>query len=97
MPIKIKPHFSVQINEPKMYFVTIINNEFISWEFCVRILMEVFHKNLEDALILTKEIQTNGEALCGVYTSEIAETKAVKVEKEAKKARFTIRCLIETV
>jgi ATP-dependent Clp protease adaptor protein ClpS len=97
MPIKIKSDFGTRLDEPKMYFVYMLNDEYISWEFCIRIIMGVFHKSLEEADAITHDIQTRGEGLCGVFMFEIAETKARMVEKQARKERFPMQCLVEEV
>jgi ATP-dependent Clp protease adaptor protein ClpS len=97
MPITIKPYLDIQYEKPKMYFVTIINDRHVSWKFCMRILMEIFHMNVDDAMIVSNEIVTNGEGFCGGYMFEIAQTKAELVEKEAKEAGFSLTCLVEEV
>jgi len=60
-------------------------------------LTTVFYKSEEDALLLADEIIGNGEALCGVYMYDIAETKASIVEEIAKKEGFSLWCLVEEV
>lgn len=97
MPITVKPHLNIELEKPKMYLVTILSDNHISWEFCMKILTSIFHKSDKDADAITKEIQTHGEAFCGVYMFEIAETKAVTVEALAKDEGFSIYCLIEEV
>ncbi|MFT5661664.1 MAG: ATP-dependent Clp protease adaptor protein ClpS [Sulfurimonas sp.] len=97
MPITIKPYLDIQFDQPKVYLVTILSSDYVSWEFCMKILIYTFHMTPERAKTLTNEILTNGEALCGVYILEIAETKAVTVEEQAKKEGFTLCCLVEEV
>lgn len=97
MPITIKPYLDMNFNKPKMYFVSIIYDKYVSWEFCVRILKGIFHKNQEDAEAIAYEIVTNGEGFCGWYVLELAETKAETVEAQAKKEGFSLCCLVEEV
>lgn len=100
MSITIKtnrPNFFSQLDKPKLYFVYILYEKHISWDFSIRILMSVFHKSREKAEAITHEILTNGEGLCGVYMFEIAETKAKIVEKQAKDEGLSMSCLIEEV
>ncbi len=97
MPITLKSYLKMQIDTPKMYLISIINDNYVSWEFCMRILMSVFHKNLEEAKAIAHEIVTNGEGFCGGYILEIAETKSELVEAQAKKEGFTLTCLVEEV
>ena len=96
-PITLKSYLKIQIDTPKMYLVSILNDKHVSWEFCMRMLREVFHKDLEDAKAIAHEIVTNGEGFCGGYMFEIAQTKAEFVEEQAKKEGFSLTCLIEEV
>jgi ATP-dependent Clp protease adaptor protein ClpS len=89
--------FFPQLVKPKMYLVYIFYDKHISWEFSVRILMSVFHKSREKAELITEDILTNGEGLCGAYMYEIAESKANIVEEQAKKEGFSLWCLIEEI
>ena len=95
MPFTLKSYLKIQVDTPKIYLVSILYDKYVSWEFCMRILMDVFHKNLEDAEVIAHEIVTNGEGFCGGYMLEIAETKAELVEKQAKKEGYSLWCLIE--
>ncbi len=97
MPVTIKPYVNFQRNEPKLFLVTIVIDSHVSWEFCIDMLMKIFHKSRTDAELLTQEIQTVGEALCGGYNYEVAESKAVNVEEMAKDKGFSICCLVEQV
>lgn len=95
MPITIRPYLDMQFDKPKMYLVSIVYDKYVSWEFCVRMLLTVFHKNREDAEAIAYEIVTNGEGFCGGYILEIAETKAQAVEEQAEKEGFSLFCLVE--
>ncbi len=100
MSITIRTHrtkFFPQLGKPKFYMVYIFYDKHISWEFSIRILMSVFHKSREKAEIITNDILTNGEGLCGVYMHEIAESKAKIVEEQAKNEGLSMWCLIEEV
>ena len=97
MPTTLKSYLKMEIDTPKMYLITIINDKYVSWEFCMRILMDIFHMNIDDAKIVANEIVTNGEGFCGGYILEMAETKAEQVEKEAKEEGFSLVCLMEEV
>lgn len=97
MPITLKSYVNVEFKQPELYLISMINDKYVSWEFCMRILKDIFHKNDEDARHITNEIITNGEGFCGGYMLEIVETKAEFIEELAKKEGFTISCLIEEV
>ena len=97
MPITVKPYLDMQFDKPKIYLLSIVNADYVSWEFCMRVLRDIFYKNLKDAKAIADEIVTNGEGFCGGYILEIAETKAEIVEEMAKQEGFSLYCLVEEV
>ena len=72
-----------------------LNDDYTTWEFCIRIICTVFQKNVREADSITNDIHVKGKGLCGVYTYEIAETKATLVKKQARKEGFPMRCSVE--
>jgi len=95
MAIEIQTNFDTQLYEPKMFLVYMLNDDYTSWDFCLRIIINVFNKSLEEADDITNDIHTKGKGLCGVYNFEIAETKASIVEKQARKEGFPMKCSVE--
>lgn len=95
--IETKAQSSTPLDEPKIYLVSILSEKHITRAFCMKVLICVFQRTLQEAEAITEEIRTNGEALCGGYIYEIAETKANVVKELAKREGFTIQCLIEEV
>jgi|GEM_PF-888185 len=97
MHIKTESRLSIKHNHPKTYLITIIGEKHIPWEFSMKILMNIFHKTLQEATAIADEIQNYGEGICGAYLYEIAETKALNVETQANKAGLSLQCLLEEV
>ncbi len=95
MAIKSETDLKSNLDEPKMYRVYMLNDDYTSWNFCLRIITTVFHKTLIEADAITHDIHTRGRGLCGIYSFEIAETKADIVKEQARKEGFPMRCLIE--
>ena len=58
---------------------------------------EFFKKNLQEAHAVMLEIHTRGFGVCGVYTYEVAESKASKVMKYAKDHGFPLKCSTDPV
>ena len=81
--------------EPKKFAVFMLNDDYTTWEFCIRIICTVFHKNVSEADAITRDIHTKGKGLCGIYSYEIAETKASMVREQARKEGFPMRCSVE--
>ena len=95
MAIQTEIDTMIELDEPKMYVVFMLNDDYTSWDFCLRIITSVFHKTLEEADRITQDIHTKGKGLCGIYNYEIAETKAKAVELQALKEGFPMKCLIQ--
>ncbi len=95
MAIEVQTRTVNQLDQPKMYLVYMLNDDYTTWDFCLRIITSVFHKTLEEADKITQEIHTKGKGHCGTYTYEIAETKAQNVQIQARKEGFPMRCSVE--
>jgi len=93
--IQLEQETKTQIEEPKKYVVFMLNDDYTTWDCCIRIITSVFHITVQEADNITHDIHTKGKGLCGIYTYEIAETKASIVEKEARKEGFPMKCSIE--
>ena len=77
---------------PKMYEVILINDDFTPMDFVVWIIQEVFHKNLQEASRLMMEVHKKGKASMGIFTFDIARSKAKEVELMAKKNEYPLQC-----
>ena len=95
MSIQVESELIIEVREPKNYIVYMLNDDYTSWDFCLRIITSVFHKTVEEADKITHEIHTKGRGFCGIYTYEVAETKAETVRQEARKEGFPMKCAIE--
>jgi ATP-dependent Clp protease adaptor protein ClpS len=87
----IKP----KIELPKKYKVLLHNDDYTTMEFVIFILQGVFHKSIEEAETIMMEVHKSGIGLCGIYTFEIAESKAKKVERLAREQTHPLMCSIE--
>ena len=64
-------------------------------EFVVFILQAIFGKGEADATSIMLNVHKLGIGLAGVYTYEIAETKAAKVTRLAQENEFPLLCTLE--
>jgi len=85
----------LEIQLPKMYRVILHNDDYTSMDFVVMILTSIFHKSFDEAEVLMIAIHEKGKAICGVYSHEIAQTKAHQVRKLAKQNEFPLLATIE--
>ena len=83
--------------EPKEYMVILLNDNYTTKEFVVEVLMLVFHKNPEEANRIMLNVHHKGRGMVGVYTWDIAQTKASQVHSIAKQYEYPLRCIVEEV
>lgn len=84
-----------ELEEPKMFKVFLHNDDYTSMVFVIEILTGVFHKSNAEAEQIMLHIHETGKAVCGVYTFEIAQTKAQQVKQKAKQNEFPLLATIE--
>jgi ATP-dependent Clp protease adaptor protein ClpS len=84
-----------KIREPRKARVILLNDDYTSMDFVVRVLIEVFHKDVLTARTIMLAVHERGRGECGVYPLEIAETKVIVVHGMARKEGFPLRCLVE--
>ncbi len=85
----------LELEEPKLYKVMLLNDDYTSMDFVIMVLVEIFHQSDEKAIAIMYKIHEEGSGLCGVYTYEIAETKISQVHTLAKEHQFPLRAILQ--
>ena len=81
--------------EKPLYKVIMLNDDYTPMEFVVLVLQEFFRKTQEEATEIMLQVHQRGVGVCGVYTYEIAETKATQVMDLARKNQHPLQVQIE--
>jgi ATP-dependent Clp protease adaptor protein ClpS len=84
-----------QVDKPKMYKVLLHNDHYTSMEFVTWVLQTVFRRNEAEATAIMLHIHRNGLGIAGVYSKEVAETKATKTVDLARRNDFPLQCTYE--
>jgi len=84
-----------ELKKPKLYKVLFHNDDYTTMEFVVWVLMTVFHHDEATASGIMLHVHKNGYGVAGVYTRDVAETRAAKVEAIARAHEFPLRLSIE--
>lgn len=84
-----------KIKRPTRYKILLHNDDYTSMEFVIHILKNIFGKNHQEAQDIMLKVHNEGMALCGIYTFEIAESKAQEVKILAKKEEYPLLCTME--
>lgn len=69
---------------PRRYKVIFHNDDYTTQEFVVYVLQRFFHKTETEAVHIMLSVHHKGAAVAGVYTKDVAETKAQQVMDEAR-------------
>jgi len=90
---EVKP----QLKQPAMYQVVLHNDDFTPMEFVVAVLELFFNMDKETATRVMYEVHTTGKAVCGVFSKDVAETKATQVSDYARQHEHPLLCSIEVI
>jgi len=64
---------------PNRFDVILLNDDYTSMEFVVDVLRRFFHKEFQAAEAIMLKIHIDGEAVCGSYSYDVAQTKVNQV------------------
>ena len=81
--------------KPSMYNVLLLNDDYTPMEFVVMVLQRFFRLAHDDAVQIMLNVHTKGSGVCGVYPSEIAQTKVREVMNFAKENEHPLQCTME--
>ena len=84
-----------ELKEPKDYLVILLNDDYTTREFVVEVLKLIFHKSHEEANRIMLNVHHKGRDVVGIFTWDIANTKASQVHSIAEKYDFPLRCIVE--
>ena len=83
------------LKKPPMYKVIMVNDDYTPMEFVVEVLQQFFYMGREEATRVMLTVHTAGRAVCGTYTRDVAETKALQVNQYARENEHPLLCEIE--
>lgn len=86
---------SVALQPPSMYRVCLLNDDITTMDFVVEILQKYFSHTRDNAIRIMMDVHVNGQAVCGVYPRDIAETKVKQVLSCARENGQPLRCMME--
>ena len=92
---KLQERVKTQKQEPELYQVILLNDDYTTMEFVVQVLEHVFEKSPAEAYQIMIHVHTQGRGIAGVYPWEVAETKTETVTSLARDAGFPLRAAME--
>lgn len=85
----------IDVREPKMYDVLMLNDDFTTMEFVVEVLRTVFFHTKEKAEMLMLDIHNTGQCIVGSYTYDVAYSKVQRATTMAREEGFPLRLKIK--
>jgi ATP-dependent Clp protease adaptor protein ClpS len=91
----VKERVRTQKQEPSLFKVILLNDDYTTMEFVVAILESEFQKSPAEAYQIMMHVHVHGRGIAGVYPWEVAETKAEAVVALARAAGFPLKAVTE--
>ena len=91
----VKERERIFTNFPRHYKVIFHNDDFTTMEFVVKVLVEVFYKSESEATVIMLAVHEQGKGVAGIYSYDIALSKANKATAMAKAEGYPLRITVE--
>src|SRR5512141_934764 len=91
----VKERVEPKKQEPTLYKVVLLNDDYTTMEFVVQVLEGVFQKSPAEAYRVMMAVHLGGKGVAGIYPWEVAETKVELVTSLAREAGFPLRAVTE--
>jgi len=93
--IKIDEKIKQDITEPPKYKVVMLNDDKTPMDWVVDVLKVIFKHSNETAEKIMLTIHTDGSAIVGVYSYEIAEQKTIEAVNASRDQGFPLQLKVE--
>jgi ATP-dependent Clp protease adaptor protein ClpS len=92
---KAREKHSVEIRYPDRFHVVVLNDDVTPMDFVIQLLVDIFNKTLSQAKDITIAVHTQGQAIAGSYSHEIAEQKQLEATGMAREQGFPLKITLE--
>lgn len=90
-----KEKSGVKLKKPKKFKVIMHNDDFTPMDFVVDILIQVFHKEYEEAIALMMNVHKGQRAVVGIYSYDIAYSRTDLAMSRAREEGYPFRVTCE--
>lgn len=94
LDVAIAPE-KTELKPPSLYQVLLLNDDFTPMDFVVEVLEKFFSMPEDAATQIMLTVHTHGKAVCGVYSRDVAETKAHLVNDFSRENQHPLLCKTE--
>jgi len=81
------------LKSPKKFEVILLNDDYTTMEFVIEVLRRFFNKEFQTAEAIMLKIHIDGEAVCGIYSYDVAQTKVNQVIDYSRKNEQPLMCV----
>ena len=85
----------LRFDQPPLYTVVILNDDFTPMEFVVYVLQKFFDYDHAKSTEIMLQIHNEGKGYCGAFSQEIAETKSQQINQFSKENEHPLKTDIE--
>jgi len=86
-----------ELKIPNRFEVILLNDDYTSMEFVVEVLRQFFQKEFLAAEAIMLKIHIDGEAVCGIYSYDVAQTKVSQVIEYSRKNQQPLMSVLREV
>ena len=95
---KVKSKTSKQkLKTPKKFEVILLNDDYTTMEFVVEVLRQFFQKEFQAAEAIMLKVHMDGEAVCGTYSYDVAQTKVTQVIDYSRQNEQPLMCVLREI
>jgi ATP-dependent Clp protease adaptor protein ClpS len=80
-----------KVARPKLWTVKFYNDDFTPMDFVIAVLRALYNQSPDEAAAITMQVHKEGAAVVGVFTKDIAETKAERTIMAARENRHPLK------
>lgn len=83
------------LKKPSRYEVVMMNDDYTPMHFVVEVLVRFFSMTEERATQVMLAVHTEGKAVCGVFSRDVAETKVAQVNQYSAECDHPLLCELQ--
>jgi ATP-dependent Clp protease adaptor protein ClpS len=84
-----------KVEKAKRYQVIFHNDNYTTKWFVIDVLVRIFHMSETTATSFMLAVHNTGSGVAGVYTKDVAETKAAEVQEYAREFEMPLKVSVE--
>jgi len=85
----------LDLTYPGRFNVILLNDDKTPMEFVIELLIVVFNKSIEQAMVITTTVHEKGRDIAGSYSSEVAEQKQLEATTMTRQCGWPLKTIIE--